>query len=578
MLINGAALNTVPLNGVAESGSTPEPQPVAAPDWVVWACRVRLGVEDVTAQVTGSIRIEREEGAAAIAEFALYLPETGVDVIAWTGQPVEIYFQHRVDGGWQEELRFSGWLEQPTYDPRNRIVSCEATDRLQDLIEAMEIADIDALVGGQWSADVFEAVEGRSRWDYAQERLGTVPASLDRSVNGVLRVTPWLSTTPEVIFGAGSTVDQSLSVEMAKLSDRINRVELSISYRFSRLRERHQAFNWQHPDIQGWSMDTGFCIWRHESTELPTTDMLKDALDSAGYRLLNGGELLTLPLSGVYCDPPQAWVNNYDNLLLAADVVGGMRWVQSITETYTLTVEAPTSVAQAGEVLRRDGAALESDLERAGEWEAAEFGAPDSDAQQDALGDWVVDLREDDRLAASVKCQLATAAVSILSAHRGNKVSWQVPAPMARGLDLVHTLELGDRCRARGKLFSILDEWSIDDQTALTTLTLAISRGGGTVTDPHELPPPPDTQPEGSVPVLIQLPSQIRGQGLMEYDDTLDGFSGNYDNPAPGSPPDEFPRRFQLTAPEVPAEHRDEFTAERKATFRVAIPNDLLEL
>ena len=33
-----------------------------------------------------------------------------------------------------------------------------------------------------------------------------------------------------------------------------------------------------------------------------------------------------------------------------------------------------------------------------------------------------------------------------------------------------------------------------------------------------------------------------------------------------------------VTAPEVPAEHRDEFTAERTATYRVAVPDDLLEL
>lgn len=575
-MLNGLPLNSAALNALWQTSSGPEP--VEPPLTLVWACRVRLGVDDVTGQVTGQVRVEREEGAAAIAEFSLYLPSAGVDVIAWTGKPVEIYFQYLAQGVWVEEKRFSGWLEQPTYDPRNRIVRCEATDRLQDLVESMQVSEIDDLVGGLWTEDVFDPVDGRSRWDYAQERLGTVPASLDRSVDGVLRVTPWAATAPIKVFGTGSTVDQSLSVEMAKLSERVNRVELSISYRFSRLRERHQAYNWQHPEIQGWNEDAGFCLWRHESSELPTTDMVESALNSAGYKLLAGAEMLLLPPTGVYCTPPQAWINNYDNLLLAANVVGGMRWVQAITETYTLTVEAPESVAQAGEVLRRDGASLESELDRADEWESEEFTGPAADAVQDALEDWVVDLREDDRLGASVRCQLATAATSILSAHRANRVSWQVPTSMALGIDLVHSVRLEDRCRAEGKVFSIIDELDLDQQTAITTLALAISRGGGAVNDPLELPAPPDTEPEGSVPELVQLPNQIRGRGLMTYDDAIDGFSGNYDNPDPGSPAEEFPRRYQVTAPEVPAEHRDEFTAERTATYRVAIPNDLLEL
>ncbi|MFZ5959856.1 hypothetical protein ACOXVJ_20335 [Pseudomonas knackmussii] len=577
MLINGAPLNSVPLNTLSTSSGTVDP--LVPPLAVVWRCRLMLGGVDMTAQLTGTVRIEREEGAAAIAEFSIHLPEAGVDVISWTGRPVEIYFQDRQDGTWLEELRFSGWLEQPTYDPRNRIVSCEATDRLQDLVEAMEITDIDTLVGGLWTEDVFDPVDGRSHWDYALERLGTLPASLDRAVTGELRVTPWVATAPTASFGPGTTVDQSLSVEMAKLSERVNRVELSISYRFTRLRERHQDFAWQHPDIQGTSIDASFCIWRHESSEVPSTDMIKDALSSAGYHLLNGAELLALPPTGIYCTPPQAWINNFDNLLLAANFAGGMRWGQPITETYTLTVEAPESIAQAGEVLRRDGTALESELDRAKDFEEADFGGPDSDAEQDALEDWVVDLREDERLALSARCQLATASVSILAAHRGNKVGWQVPTPMARGIDLVHSLYLGDHCRARGKVFSIVDEWSFEGQTAITTLTLAISRGGGVISDPLDLPAPPDTQPTGSVPSLIQLGNQIRGKNpLLVYDDTLDGFAGNYDNPAPGTPPEEFPRRFQLTAPEVPATHRDEFTAEQTATYRVAIPNDLLEL
>lgn len=577
MLINGSALNSLALNaaGVSPGG---EVVPVPAPQSVLWSCRVMLGAEDVTAQITGSIRVEREEGAAAIAEFSLYLPDAGVDVVGWTGRSVEIFYREADSGGWLEEKRFSGWLEQPSYDPRNRIVACEATDRLQDLIEAMELADIDALVGGAWTSDVFEATEGRSRWDYATERLASVAGSLDRSVDGVLRLTPWAAQAPLKRFAAGTTIDGSLSVDLAKLSDRVNQVEITFSYRFSRLRERHQAYSWQHPDILGWSVDNGFCIWRANSTELPTIDMVEEAINSAGYKLLADPQYLTVPLSGVYCDPPQAWRNDFDNLLLAADVVGGVRWAQAITETYTLTVEAPASVAQAGSVLRRDGESLESELERAKDWESAEFTGPEPDAVQDAIEDYLVDLREDDRLASAVNCLLLGARVTILGAHRGNKVAWQVPTSMALGIDLVHTVLMEDRIRAQGKVFSLIDEYDLQGQTAISTITLAISRGGGDVEDALTVPPPPTSEVSGEAPELIQLPTQLRGRGLMTYDDTLDGFSGNYDEVDIGTPVDEFPRRHQMTAPEIPAEHRDEFNAAAAATYRVPIPDDLLEL
>ncbi|MBD9675521.1 hypothetical protein IB274_02360 [Pseudomonas sp. PDM18] len=577
MLINGAALNTVALNTLG-GGQGSAMEPVAVPQSVLWSCRVMLGTEDVTAKVAGKVRVEREEGAAAIAEFSLYLPDDGVDVVGWTGRSVEIFYLESRESGWIEEERFDGWLEQPSYDPRNRIVSCAATDRLQDLVEAMEIDAIDTVVGGTWTADVFEATEGRSRWDYATERLASVAGSLDRSVGGVLRVTPWKAQAPLKRFGPGSTIDGSLSVDLAKLSDRINQVEITFSYRFSRLRERHQAYNWQHPDIQGWSVDNSFCIWRGNSTELPTIEMVEEALNSAGYKLLSGAEFLTVPLSGVYCDPPQAWNNQFNNLLLAANVVGGMRWVQPITEKYVLTVEAPTSVAQAGPVLRRDGEALESELKRSEDWESAEFTDPEPDAVQDAIEDYLVDLREEDRLATAASCLLEGARVSILGAHRGNKVAWQVPTTMALGIDLVHTVLMEDRIQAQGKVFSLIDEFDLQGQTAISTITLAISRGGGTIDDPTTLPAPPASDVTGTIPALIQLPTQLRGRGQMTYDDTLDGFSGNYDELDIGTPTEEFPRRHQTTAPEVPAEHRDEFTAETAKTYRVAIPNDLLRL
>ncbi|WP_236235096.1 hypothetical protein, partial [Pseudomonas tohonis] len=84
----------------------------------------------------------------------------------------------------------------------------------------------------------------------------------------------------------------------------------------------------------------------------------------------------------------------------------------------TLRVEAPASIAQAGEVVDRERMAVESESDRADSFEDAAFTGPEPDAVQDALGDWVVDLREQSRLSTGVECLLNVSKVKILAGHR----------------------------------------------------------------------------------------------------------------------------------------------------------------
>lgn len=60
------------------------------------------------------------------------------------------------------------------------------------------------------------------------------------------------------------------------------------------------------------------------------------------------------------------------------------------------------------------------------------------------------------------------------------------------------------------------------------------------------------------------------------YDDDADGFSGNWSNRDPGA--ELFPRRFSLTANDIPETYRDEHAPEIAATYRVAVPDDVLEM
>lgn len=275
MLLNGGPLNSAPLNGAGAASAAPEPEYVVAGISFLWRLRVVVGGVDMSAHLTGGADVDREEGAAGVAGFQLYLPAGPVVPGEWVGRTVTIDYISTKEGVTTEARRFTGRIAgPPQWDSNNRILSCECSDQLQQRVEALSVAEIDALTGGQWSADVFDPVEGRSRWDYAQERMSTRTASLDCSPTGELRVTSWYATAPHFAFGYNTTIDESLSVEWPDLSRLVNTVVIEADYRYMRLRQQNEAFSW----IGG-----GFCGWYFSDTkELPTSAMVRDAVADAG--------------------------------------------------------------------------------------------------------------------------------------------------------------------------------------------------------------------------------------------------------------------------------------------------------
>jgi hypothetical protein len=563
-MLNSGPLNSAPLNGSVAGPAAVDPEYIVAGISFLWRLRVVVGGVDMSGQLTGAADVDREEGAAGVAGFQLHLPAGPVVPGEWVGRTVAIDYISTNGGVTTEARRFTGRIAgPPQWDTNNRILSCECSDQLQQRVEALSIAEIDALTGGQWSLDVFDPVEGRSRWDYAQERMSTRTASLDCSPTGELRVTSWYATAPHFAFGYNTTIDESLSVEWPDLSRLVNTVAIEADYRYMRLRQQNEAFSW----IGG-----GFCGWYFpQSKELPTTAMVREAVESAGANLLNGYSWDLLPPS--MPDPcliGVPWINNFvgEELLLGATFAIGRRWAQSVTERYALNVVVPTSIAAAGEVIERIGSAFEVDSLAAETWAGTPF--------TDGLSSHV-DERDEARRSLFLQVLLRQARATVVQAHRGTVLSWQVPTSMVMGIDLVHTLRFEDQgALALGKVVRVADDFG--DAVATTTISIKVMRGGGTVTD--SLTPPPsvdEPQPDSGYTPTI-LPTQLGGiDGVPEYDEDLPGFSGNYST-SDIAEPIMYPRRFDIDAAEIPAEQRDELPVPIPATYQVAIPNDLLEL
>ncbi|MEZ1611366.1 hypothetical protein QVM64_26900, partial [Pseudomonas aeruginosa] len=247
MLLNGMPLNAGPLNGFGTAGGGDGPVEIKPGQAFAWRLRLLVDDEDWTASLVGAVEVDREEGASGTATFTLYLGTDPVSPTSWVGRAVTIRYLSTAEGVTADVVRFTGRIADPTFDAVGRTLTARCSDQLQQRIEAMEIAQIDALVGGQWSSDVFEPVDGRSRWDYAQERLTTVASALDCAPTGELRVSSLFSQPPAFEFGAGSTVYNSVEVSLGDLSSQTNRIEIECDYRFSRLWQLNASYGWQHP-------------------------------------------------------------------------------------------------------------------------------------------------------------------------------------------------------------------------------------------------------------------------------------------------------------------------------------------
>ena len=574
MLINATPLNSGALNSfVGASAPPPDPQPIVPGRAYRWRLVVVVGGLDMSARLTGTVSVDRERGAAGVASFTLQLEPGPVLPMDWVGRTVTVDYMTTALGLTTQTRRYSGRVITTEWDPLMRLMVCHCGDQLQQRVEKLTITQVDALTPSHWAPEVFESPEGRSRWDYLQERISTIQASLDSSPLGDLRLTSWYAAWADFTFDAGSTIYNSVKVSYADLTSLTNTVEVEVSYRFSRLQQSSQRYVW--------NLGLGnFCQWRQSTTELPDVPMVVGAVEGAGFSMFSVG-YDRLPLSSPDpCGNGIPWTNIYPDLLLGANFLAGRRWTQAVTEKYTLSVVAPGSVAQAGAVINRSSLAVEYTSELSKTWESTPFGVgvdkwyalPDLGTDNGHYDD-----RDPLQRARAIRCVLNQAKTSIILAHTGTSVSWDVPTSMVVAVDLVHTLRISDQgITAQARCNRVLDTFELTAGTAVTTLSIGVMRGGGDAND-SLVAPAPSTIEQPDNPDNIGLATQLgRRNDSPPYDETLDGFAGNWDN---GNPTLEaFPRRFQITAPEIAATERDESAVEIPAVYRVAIPNDILEL
>jgi alpha-tubulin suppressor-like RCC1 family protein len=495
-------------------------------DSVVWRARVMLGGVDITARVLGLIRVDAEEGAARIAEFAM-LPAAGVvDPTDWTGVAVHIDFL-RVIGGVEVPARlFTGLVDLAEFDAVARSVAFTCTDDLQNRVSALTRAEIDALVGGRFHVGAQGEID--ERWAYAQARLESRPASLDAGPQSGLRVTDWDGLAVWRAFTADDILDATPTIALPRRSSLVNQVDVAYEYRYSRCRERRGSIAWSGTILGTQALAAGY--------QSPTVEAVRSAVEVTGWHIASAA--YTLGWEYIKAGAPSGETEDGDWWIvgtagacatLTARIV--LRYAQPVTEVYTLTVSAPNSLAANGRVAKPLRGALAS------EWDAQNWESDYTVTTPDASGG-DVDYGGAQTRAESDACiqtLVAMAQTTILASHRQGRVSFSVPClPEA---DLTQAAEIDTAViAATGKIARVEHELNAEAGSATTRLTLALSgiAAGGILASPSDLedvPAPPVigdiTGSDDWMPDVPHLGNTVGAITGATYADTLAGFLVN---------------------------------------------------
>jgi hypothetical protein len=582
---------------------------------VGWRPLVTIGATDISSKLIAAIEIEYEEMASPIARLA-FLPAAGsVDPLAYVGSSVVIQWQRLVNGTpTVTVLCFTGVVSDPTWDADNRVLSISATGDMQARYDRLTKAEIDAVLAAhspQFSEYVFGPAEDLSGWEYAQALISTTDAVLWMDVVGTLRSTSTLAkVSADYIFTEADLIAGSLgdSPRWPSRQEMTNQLVVTMQYRYRRRRQRHIAVTFR--DAADLDQPSTYLSGNYGGWKLPQRSQVESAATSGGWTVIGDITYTDVWPSGTYSTYSDSgdsmytgWLNVPEvtkDLCIGARWTAARRWLQTVTETATLTLNATESQGVIGILADAESYAIEDEADDE-TWESSlEYDDYVSGATLMSNG---IDKRSDlDTLRTAFEtaqeCALAKARGDILRAHRGTTVT--VSAPFVASLDLSHTAEIDTTyLQCQGKVARIQHRFDLDSGDALTTFDLALYRHNGsglTVDDALDAVDKADDPDETAPTRRIDFGLFIGGQDNLPKWSTVKDESGYFVNvpfdATYGSAtiigswqrnplnPDVATRiyeeGFALKYPDIDSSYADPTNAAAVATYEVAIPEDSL--
>lgn len=520
---------------------------------------------------------ERESPTASVQ----FLPPSGViDPEEWENQPITIDFIGVENGADIYTIRrFTGVTEVAVFDPDEGTLTLTATADLQAKCDTLSRADLDYLIVGFWSPHVFS--EDDAGWDYAESLLETVPKDLHIDPYGGLVVVDWAAkASPDLTFTDSERFDDTLRLDRARRSDLVNQAAINVDFRFPRLRHREIGLWWSSP--------TAWCDYLTYGFELCNRSTVEGAFSAAGWTVQGDITYTDIPEADVYTcgGVPRTWIGGQDmsSYCLGASATLARRWVQTVTETASITLTAPDSQERVGVLDVEAGYGIQATYDTT-EWERKTvFDTPPVGASLNTAGDWVLDAEDatyDGRTAfdtAQVSA-IAREKTRILDRHRRNTVTF---SPVYRpDISMSQTIEVdtpGLDCK--GKIRGYREQFDLDNGDLGLDIDIALSRHGGAglaSDDTVEAADKPAAPTEEFFPKTLYMGYHIGGLTTSPPDsDSMEGYICNatviedIDNL--------YQKRFRVVMPAVESTGRDAVESSAPKSIEVEIPEDDLTL
>lgn len=565
---------------------------------ISWAPLVVVGAVDVSARLSGSLKISAAEDSARVATLTL-IPASAADLAGYEGQAVTIDVTLFRTGQTATYRLFTGSVERSEFTLSERLVSLSCRDGWQERPAACaSAAEVEALLGGLATASSRLLPWSDAKPDpaaYFSGLLETVPGATAIDSGGVWQVVPWEIGAPAATFPAGEVFDGSVDVTSAARADVPAAVRATLAVRSHRLHSAEVDVDWT-------AVHYSLHIYDGLPT-LPKTMVLEALANISGWHI-KGTPAIVEPTPGSYgptsggayyvVSPEQA-------ALICQSFTATIyrRWYQEVEVVHSVTIDLGGSSSRDDSI----NAAIASDFD-ASAWESAARAAevseiyaandphpptvtptgyeglpapwPPTNGALDHPGDITAP-----ELQAAVSQVVARAMRRAASGQRRRRVTFSRPLDPRWEIGAVLAIDAGG-VTATGQVSEIEHEMDIESGALASTFTLAVPAGNGSVTGytatagapgntvSHALTAPDLGNWVGASYDTLPDPDEDTVQGFLC---NVDPRSDNYDDEAPA-----YVVQFRIVMPDIPAPLRDPLTIESPITATVTIAAGSLEI
>ena len=564
-----------------------------------WDGILKVGGQRIPkSQITGIITITRTEGTSSLLNVTLR-PPTGVqELTQYQGKTVTFDLQEVS----KTTRLYTGIVDIIDIDVNRETLTLRCSNRREELLNSQFVTAKNAI--GFYSTLIFSDPEDVQ--EEVEQRLQTIPSSLDFDGKNQSHLAAWQpKSTPDFVLDDPDVYLARPEIILTERGRLINQININFEYRYDRNYHWQRRWQWESPinddpcfllfsgysrftrekiqeaaDGVGWPMNgtvaftsipaawyecsgniIGYTPVKRNQTTFKVTDNGGNLVtDSNGNQVYSTEPSVTQSVGRITTDFTEVFAET-------ATWFGTLRWAQTISEQYTVTVKAPQSITQYGLVERDENYGVES-LFNSSEWE-------DYSAYNDLGLGTTYSIDRDTNVSdfnQAWTTALNLSKTTILEGHRDNRVIF------SRGIwsdiDLRHTVELTtDPIACKGKVRKIEHFLDIHTTEDITRVEIALSKSIGIQSDSTLALP---TRPSDSV----TLPSgtiRLDNHFGDEPDPSFTGAIGN--RFAKGKETlTQVATQFIVDSPAVPDEFRDQRLLAGTETYNVEIPNDSLTL